>query len=337
MTNARDLGTLIGMGRGSVVLGSIGAFVAALASAPPAFADGAPSAERIKSAAAEYDAGRRAFTDQKFEDAAIHFENAYHDAPNAQTLRNAIRARHDAKQLARAATLAVVAQERYPDDPPTMQLAKQTLAEAAPKLFKLTIVCDPECGVASDNHAVSLEDARRFSFFLQPGEHAVVVSWPGDRTKQLPIHAREGQSLEQSLVAPPMPVTPVATQTGTGPVVVEKPSTKPFGPAVFLTMLGLTAVSGGILIWSGIDTLNNPGPDAVRNGCIGQGDQCTLYQQGLSEQLRTNVLIGVTGGLGLLTFVSIFLTQWSHPKETARAASIVPTFGLGSVGLLGRF
>ncbi len=312
-----------------------GAFASVALVSAPSFAAGAPSAERLKSAAAEYDAGRRAFTDGKFEEAAIHFENAYHDAPNAQTLRNAIRARREANELARAATLAVLAEERYADDAPTVQFAKQTVAEAAPKLQKVTIACEPECGIASDNHAVSLEDEKRFTFFLNPGEHNVVVSWPGDRSKQLDVHAKEGQALEHSFTAPPMPVVTVAQQGG-ATVIVEKPSTKPFGPAVFVTLLSLTAVAGGVLIWSGVDTLNNPGAQAVRDACVGQGEQCPQYQQGLSEQTRTNVLIGVTGGLGLLTFISIFLTQWSHPKEGA-AVAIVPTVGFGSVGLAGRF
>jgi hypothetical protein len=303
-----------------------------------------PNAEHIKSAMAEYDAGRRAFTDGKYEEAAIHFENAFHDAPNAQTLRNAIRARKQANQLARAGTLAILAQDHYADDEPTRDLAKETLAEAGPKLFKLTISCDSECGVAADGRVVSIEDAKRFAFFLQPGPHAIVVSWPGDRTKAFDIKAKEGQSLEQSAVAPPMPVTNTNPNsnggTNTGPsVIVEQPSSKPFGPAVFITMLGLTAISGGILIWSGIDTLNNPGTDAVKSGCVGQGESCPLYQQGLSEQTRTNVLIGVTAGLGALTFVSIFLTQWSHPKSTESAATahVTPTFGFGTIGLQGSF
>jgi len=320
------------------------ACLAAFAYAPLVHAGGAaPSAERIKSAAAEYDAGRRAFTDGKYDDAAIHFENAYHDAPNAQTLRNAIRSRYEAHELARAATLALLAEERYSDDATTLQFARKTVSEAAPKLFKLSIECDPECGVAADNHAVSLEDAKHFAFYLQPGQHSVVVSWPGDRSKQLDVHAKEGGTLERSFTAPPMPVAPVGPGTGAvggGTLVVEKPANKPFGPAVFITLLGLTAVSGGILIWSGIDTINNPGTQAVKDGCVGQGEQCPLYQQGLSEQTRTNVLIGVTGGLGLLTFVSIFLTQWSHPhreSSTAARVTVVPTLGFGSVGLTGRF
>ncbi len=314
-------------------------------------AAGAPSAERIKSAATEYDAGRRAFTDAKYEEAAVHFENAYHDAPNAQTLRNAIRARRQANQLARAGTLSLLAQDRYSDDEQTLQVAKETIAEATPKLFKLTIVCEPECGVAADGRALSIEDAKRFSFFLQPGPHTVNVSWPGDRSKPLDIRAKEGQALEQSLEAPPIPFKVVNAGGGNqggggGEVTVETPSSKPLGPAVFFVALGLTAVAGGILIWSGIDTLNNPtvtvggvqfnGPDAVRAGCVGQGPSCALYQQGRSEQDRTNVMIGVTSGLGLLTVITgAFLTQWSHPKR------VTPTVGFGgqsaSFGLMGRF
>ena len=49
---------------------------------PPAPAP--PSAELIRSAAAEYDAGRRAFMEKKYEEAAIHFENAVHDAPKCR-------------------------------------------------------------------------------------------------------------------------------------------------------------------------------------------------------------------------------------------------------------
>jgi len=213
---------------------------------------------------------------------------------------------------------------------------KETLAEATSKLFKLTVTCDVECGVAADNHVVSIEDAKRFSMFLQPGPHSVVVSWPGDRSKSLDVKAREGQALEQSFVAPPMPVVSNdhGNNIGGGGTLTEQPASKPFGPAVFITLLSLTAVSGGILVWSGIDTINNPGTAAVKAGCVGQGEQCPLYQQGLASQTRTNVLIGVTSGLGLLTFVSVFFTQWSHPKKEA---GVEPVVGFGTVGLSGRF
>ncbi len=299
--------------------------------------DKGPSAEHIKSAAAEYDAGRRAFTDGKFEEAAVHFENAYHDAPNVQPLRFAIRARKQANQLARAATLAILAQQ-YADDEATQQTVKEVLSEATPRLFKLSVSCDQDCAVAADGRVVSIEDAKRFSFFLQPGPHSIVVSWPGDRTKSLDVKAREGQALEQSFVAPPMPVVQNGNGSGNiggGTTLTEQPSNKPFGPAVFITLAALTAISGGILIWSGIDTLNNPGADFVKANCVGQGEQCPSYQTGLASQTRTNVLIGVTGGFGLLTFVSVFFTQWSHPHK--EGVKVEATVGFGTVGLAGRF
>ncbi len=310
--------------------------------APLSARAGSPNAEHIKSAAAEYDAGRRAFTDGKFEEAAVHFENAYHDAPNAQPLKYAIRARREAHQLARAATLSLLALDRHGDDEGTVQAAKETVAEATPKLFKLTVVCEPECSVSADSRALSLEDAKRFAFFLQPGPHNVVVSWPGDRSRPLDIKAKEGQSLEQTFEAPPMPVITNngnGNGNGNGGVIEAPPASKPFGPAVFFTMLGLTAVSGGILIWSGIDTINNPGTQAVKDGCVGQGTDCPLWQQGKNAETRTNILIGVTGGLGLFTFVTVFLTQWSssHAHAAPAAFRVVPTVGLGSIGLVGRF
>ena len=144
----------------------------------------------------------------------------------------------------------------------------------------------------------------------------------------------------QRFVAPPMPVANNNNNViggGGNTTLTEQPSSKPFGPAVFITLAALTAVSGGVLIWSGIDTINNPGVDAVRNACQNNQPNCqTLYQQGLDAQTRTNVLIGVTGGLGLLTFVSVFLTQWSHP-QAKEAPKVEATVGFGTVGLAGRF
>lgn len=325
---------------------AVSLLVLGLAAAPRlAVADATPSAERIKSAAAEYDAGRRAFTDGKFEDAAAHFENAYHDAPNAQTLRNAIRARKQAGQLARAASLSVIAFSKYPDDEPTTAIVKETLAEAAPKLFKLSVSCEPECGVAADGRVLSLEDSKKLVVFFNPGPHAVVVSWPGDRTKQVDLAAKAGAAQEFTFVAPPMPAKPVGPGSGG---VEAPPSTKPLGPALFFVGLGLTAVAGGVTIWSGLDTINNPGVDAVRQQCAGKTESCPAYQDGLASQLRTNILIGVTSGLGAITaVVGLFLTQWSSPTQEpvpapqAAKATVRPYVDLRSsstsAGVMGTF
>jgi hypothetical protein len=320
-----------------------------------------PSAERIRSAAAEYDAGRRAFMENKYEEAAIHFENAFHDAPRAEALRNAIRARKDAKQFARAATLAALAERIYADDTTTMVVVHDTLSDAAPKLERISLDCSPKCGVASDGRVLSLEDVSHFVFFVDPGPHDIVVSWEGDRTKQMKVDAKPGGRLEWKLQAPvevaPPPPPAVVTPPPQPPVHDEpaQASSKPFGPVVFFIGAGLTVVGAGLTIASGIQTENSPGAAAVQSQCAGQGENCPAYQTGRSEQLRTNILLGSTIGVGVLTgVVGIFFTQWSHsPKTPARSsafsagssagsrAAIEPYFGGdsrgGTAGLRGSF
>jgi hypothetical protein len=126
-------------------------------------------------------------------------------------------------------------------------------------------------------------------------------------------------------------------------------------PTAFWVGVGLTAVLGGTTIWSGIDTKNNPGADAVRDACKtvdssgAHSDNCnTLYNQGRSNQTRTNVLLGVTAGVGVATaVVGAFFTDWGSKKSEAEAAkarskgfSVEPWLAIGSgasVGALGRF
>lgn len=300
------------------------------------------TADRVRSAADEYDAGRRAFNDSKFDEAAIHFENAFHDAPAAAAIRNAIAARSKAGHYARAATEAALAQTKYPDDAQTRDLVKSTLAELEPKLHKTVLNCTPECGVVADNRAVSIEDASRVVFYLDPGDHEVVVSWGEDRTKVVKVSAKSGGKTDLSLEAPapkpkPPPDQPVM---GAPPVATgEQPSRKPFGPAIFIIGSVLTVGGGIALIASGIDTLNNPGTDKVRTACAGKGEQCPEYQQGLSSQTRTNVILGATIGVGVATAViGIFFTQWSSPEK--KEAKIRPLLEIGStsqIGLQGSF
>ena len=83
-------------------------------------------------------------------------------------------------------------------------------------------------------------------------------------------------------------------------------------------------------------------------GCAGQGTECALYQDGLAKETRTNVLIGVTAGLGAATLVLALFTDWdgdaSAAAEVGRvgpvrlAAPIVtPTADGGAFAATGRF
>jgi type II secretory pathway pseudopilin PulG len=301
-------------------------------------ADGPASADRLKSAAEEYDRGRRAFLADDYEGAAVHFENAYRDAPRAETLRLAIRARRRAKQLARAAMLAAVAQQQYPDDASTAQLAKETLAEAGPQLHEYVIDCDADCAVAADGRVVSQSDARKHRIFLEPGSHELGVSFKtGDVSKH--VDAAKGGKEALAFEAPPpaqppavAPVAPVAPPHVTAPPA----SHKPFGPLVFIVAAGVTVGVGAATVVSGIDTKNNPGTDAVRAACAGKDASCPEYQDGKSKETRTNVLLGVTLGAAVITgVIGVFFTQWSSSPVTVGAGPLPG--GGGSLGAAGRF
>lgn len=324
-------------------------------------ADDTPSAERLRSAAEEYDAGRRAYLAKDYTTAASHFENAFHDAPRAEALRNAIRARRGAKEPARAATLAALAKASYPHDHVTSALAEETLRELRPKLHEVNLTCEPDCEVAADGRVVSLARVSSFVFFLDPGEHAVVVSFRGEQTRSVSVTARANDSTSLALDAPkepekaalpPVDATTAASATtastaappAEAPKVAEPPATaprddgraarKPLAPWVFYAAAGLTVAAAGVTTWSGIDTLNNPGKDAVRSRCVGLSESCPTYQDGLSAQRRTNILLGATAAVGIgAAIVGIFFTDWSD-RSKARARLDV---GIGALELSGQF
>jgi hypothetical protein len=300
-----------------------------------------PSPEQLQFAAQEHDLGYRAYSAKQFDEAAVHFENAFFSAPNSAELRSAIRARHEGGQLARAATLAAIGLQKYPHDAAIAKLADSTIADARPKTFEVHVVSVEECNVAVDAKVVAVEKATDFRFFVDPGRHELLVGWSDDRSTKVSLDATSGGHRELTL-SPPSRPAPGPTVAHTSPTPMTPPPTKPFGPVVFIVGAGLTAVGAGATIWSGIDTQNNPGPNAVKTDCVGQGTSCPQYQQGLGAQLRTNVFLATTGGLGLVTAViGVFFTQWSRGSSEDGSAhsapALVPLLGLGQGGLMGSF
>jgi hypothetical protein len=331
----------------------------AAAGQPPASdsasSPGTPGADQIQFAAREHDLGYRAYIEDQYDEAASHFENAFFAAPNPAELRSAIRARRDAGELARAATLAAIGLRRFPDDGVTAKVASETIAKARPHVYEVQISSSAKYSVAIDEKIVAAERVTESSLFMTPGPHQLLVSWSDERNTRIPIDAREGGTqslqLEPPALPPPTPLPaptpppppPVPAVVVPPPPVAPPPVLKPFDPTVFITGAALTAVGAGLIVWSGIDALNNPGTAAVRNACSGGYNAGCQYELGLgqSAQLRTNVFIAVTSGFAAATAViGIFLTQWSPPAATTRARVVrarVPTVGIGGAGVEGSF
>jgi hypothetical protein len=304
----------------------------------------APDAERLKAAADEFDSGRRAYRLRDFDNAAVHFENADRDVPSPEALESAIRARKEAGQEAKAATLAAWGLSRYPGDKELGEFAPKIIADAERGLYKLSITCVPECALVVDDKVAPFGEMASATLYLDPGSHTLVAGWPNDRRTNSTVDASAGGSGTVSFSAPAAP----SSGAGTAPVEPAVVNSNPpesdrarasgLPPAVFFVATGATVILTGITAWSGIDTLNSPGKDAIAK-CQPADTSCPDYQLGVSHQNRTNVLIGVTSVVAAGTAVlGLFFTNWSGGKSSE--ASITPVLtadhGMG-VGAVGRF
>ena len=322
------------------------------AAVPPA---PAPSVDQIQFAAREHDLGYRAYLDKRYGEAASHFENAFFAAPNPAELRSAVRARRDAGELARAATLAAIGQRRFPDDAATNRVAEDVMAQARPHVYEVRIASPVEYSIAVDAKMVNAERVKDSRVFVNPGAHELIVSWSDARNVRIPIDASEGGSTSLQLEPPavalpapsppesPPPPAPVHRETAPAAAALVPDAARPLGPAVFVVGAALTTVAGGFTVWSGIDAENNPGPNAVREKCVGQGPGCPQYEDGRRAELRTNLLLATTGLLAVASaVVGVFFTNW--PSAAGRSGTpaapgfrAAPALGIGPGGVEGTF
>jgi hypothetical protein len=299
--------------------------------------------EDVAAASAAFSEAQRAQLRGDYSRAAEFFELADQSAPSPAALRSAIRNRETAGQDVRAATLALRALERYPSDRETRELAEGTLSRLAPKLAKVKVTCSEPCRLTVDGGLVTTEPVPSREFFVAPGTHSVEGRWSGRPTAARTVEGVAGGTLEVTLEAPPAPppgaeppiAAPAPTQSSAPPPTttsqvsftpldVPPPTTRGgLSPAVFWTGTGLTVISGAILTWSGLDTLEkrdeyekSPTQDA--------------YDDGTKLELRTNVLAATTAVLGVSTIlIGAFATDWGGEGPSAQVSKDSVAFSYG--------
>jgi hypothetical protein len=318
-----------------------------------------PSPEQIQAAAEAFDRGRDAYKDGRFAEAAEQFERADSNAPSATALELAIKARDRAGDLDRAASLALLAVDLYAselqsEDTGLGKVAPALLERARKELYELDVQCTEPCQLVDGKKLVHGPPVTQRAIFLSPGDHELVAGFGEGRTLAKTITATPGMSGEVTFDAPP-----AAVADAEPPPVTEPPKEEPadgagdaakssagWPPAVFFVGVGLTVVSGGVTVWSGIDTQNNPGPERVKNECAAGDTNCSLYKEGRAKQTRTNVLIGVTSGLALATgLVGALAIDWgsggsANDKSAKARRKFQPTFGWSNgpkIGARGTF
>jgi len=272
-----------------------------------------PRAADVKEAAERFDRGREAFKEQRYVEAAEHFEAADSRAPSPVTLGLAIRCRLEGGQLAKSATLAAYALERYPNEPALVAESRKVLEQAEQSVGWIELSCAPPCEPLLDGRIVHGRPEGSWRLFAEGGRREVTASWPGrpSRTATLEVVAGEATTLRLSPPTDPSldpaVVPPAEEQTSaTAPAPTWDTAPRRSGkwsPVPFWVGVAVTGVTGALTVWSGVDTANNPGADAVREGCVGQGQSCSLYEEGQSKELRTNLLLGATAVFALATTV----------------------------------
>lgn len=349
-----------------------GVLTAALAFGATARAqDAEPSPSDIKAAARAFDNAREAYGSEDYETAADQFETADGHAPSPVAVQWAIDSHHKAGHAARAATLAALAKQRYPEVAELVELADRVIAETEPKLLEVQVVCEEPCELLVDNKIVHGRPASTRTLYLDPGQYSIKASFGEGRKSKAEEVSGQANDTRSVLFQPP-----ILGATGNGDEAPPEGMDDPFAddfksteqpgeeqasqaeassgwsPTIFWVGASLTAVSGVVTLWSGLDTQNNPGADTVREECRGQGETCPEYQDGLKRQNRTNILLGVTGGLAVFTVVAAVMTDWSggappteqgfalrHPRKKT-AFEVEPWLSVGqgaTIGATGRF
>jgi len=308
--------------------------------ATPPSSSGQPTAADRQAAGQSYDRATAAYLARDYPRAATLFETAYRLAPASAPLLQAVRAHERAGNALRAATLALRLQAFYGGDEAARRQAETTLAATSSQFVRIDVTCASACTMELDGQL-----QEHSSFFASPGApHTVRASFETGSVERA-VTGTAGSTEAVAFEAPP-PAIVVATGDGAGTQggvgggegAGEASTTTSGGgglsPIGFGIALALTAGAGGTLIWSGVDTLD--GVSAYNAAPTVEG-----LRDGQSRELRTNILIGVTGALAITTVVLAVLTDWDGEGSSESAApvqaSVAITPELASVQLSGSF
>ncbi|MFO7180250.1 MAG: hypothetical protein DIU78_016235 [Pseudomonadota bacterium] len=331
----------------------------------------AASQENIRAAADAFDRGRDAYRVEDFAAAAEAFEAADRFAASATAIEYAIRAHDKAGQLHRAATVAVVAKARHPSEKKLQSLVAEVLGRAERELFELAVECSEPCELSVDSEIVFGKADFERTIFLPEGTHTIGAAFGQGRSETKEIVARRGGQGRLLFEAPPDPVQVARKKSKSKPESEADPEPQYFfteadsgtddaassqeraeasgegwSPAIFWVLVGATVAAGGATIASGLDALENPGEERLRDACrTGPREHCeALYSDGVRRQNRTNILLGTTVGLGLVTaLVGVLATDFGASSNdgddglSARASGLrlEPWLVLGETAVAG--
>lgn len=307
----------------------------------------------IEEAATHFVEGRRLFTRGEYVDAAVEFERSYSAYPSGEALYNV----GLSYEKGQRPVDAIVACQRYLElsDCKTageLHCARkrdevtETTARLRQRVGVLEIVVEDGVDLRAirvDGREIPIAD---FPIFLEPGSIEIkLLGRERDQVRTRTAKLEPGQ--RTSLLVGPFFVPP--------PVVIRDPDDPDPGPSPedlarrrlrlrvsFWTGLGATVASGAAVgVLGGLTSLYKRRFDAR---CKGEGVDCsgtthpTDREQGFNRlKLATNVMVGVTAGVGMVTAI-LGVFAFSGPKAaTSRASTQRKRFEMSAQGLLVRW
>jgi hypothetical protein len=267
---------------------------------------------------------QRAFGSGDYRHAAESFEAAYKRVPKLPALWNAARAWHRAGEPVRAANLYASYLDKAPPNAPDRASAISSMKQLDGKLGRLEVHAEGFDSVTVDGEP--LEGAR---VYVSPGTH-VVEGRKGSKSARETPSATPGVATSVALVVPPD--APLAPPTPP-PAPPEPEKWHGFPPAVVAVGAGLTGLSAGLMLWSGLETMG-------QRATFDRAPTQQNLDSGRSAETRTNVFIGITIGLGVLTgATALFLTDWGKKKKDEKGAAPSARLELGptSIGVGGKW
>ena len=280
-------------------------------------------AQDTDAAARAYRQAQAAELEQNFRGAAEFYELAHRLAPSPQALRAAMRTRLQAQEEAAAATHADELLRLYATDARSRQAADEVLAQVASHLARAVVHCSAACELVVDGRTSEAGSHTEHIFYLAPGAHELGAAFDTGRADPQQVDAAAGQNLGASFTRPDPPAVAEPVDSGGGPA-DGPPAPSGIDPLYFALGVGLTAVAGGLTIWSGIDTLD-------RRAAYDRDPSLVNYRDGHFRMDRTNALIGITAGLGVVTVLLMAFTNWGGAPAPARRADLHVAAGDGFV------
>ncbi len=268
----------------------------------------APPADSDRTAARHFTDGQKAFAAGDYPHAADEFEAAYRDKPHHAPLWNAARSWQRAGDEIRAANLYARYLREAPADAPDRDQANAALRALTVRLGRI------------EPHAAGVEKLRLDGknvdapvVYVAPGEHVADGDDKGSRVRKV-VTVRAGEQVSVTITpdVKPSPALGPAVSPPLGPPASQKPLA-PFVPVVGGV---LTLVASGLTIASGFDTVSK------RDAFLDDKTQGRL-DDAFSSQTRTNVLLGTSIALGVVTgVIALFFTEWSGSAIPPREASL---------------